>query len=172
MNDISPIKIALVGRPLAGKTTILQCFARRTHNSHFTTEFDETKRIAQLDIALHGLSLHFVTISGAFVPSEDIIPKILTGASVIVFVISVSGAKEEQQHFFKQYVSHASCVDAHWNDIPWIFVLNKVDLGKRNPLLADIPAQFHNDIVHCVAREDKGIEQLWQQIIKTVSGLT
>jgi predicted GTPase len=168
MNDIPRIKIALGGAPMVGKTTILDCFAKRNQNSRFTIEFDETKRITQLDIELLRLHTCFITVSGAYVDTE-VIPRVFTSAMVVVYVVSASAGSEEQQRIFKQYVSDAMHVGAHWDDIPWIFVLNKVDLGNQNPLLSHIPAQFHNNIIHCSATQGIGIEQLWQKILAVMS---
>jgi predicted GTPase len=164
MNDIPWIKIALGGAPMVGKTTILDCFAKRNQNSRFTIEFDETKRITQLDIELLRLHTCFITVSGAYIDKE-VIPKVFTSAMVVVYVISASAGSEEQQRIFEQYVSDTLHVGTHWDDIPWIFVLNKVDLGDDNPLRQHIPIQFHDDIIHCSATQGIGIEQLWQKIL-------
>jgi 50S ribosomal subunit-associated GTPase HflX len=170
LDTVPPIKVAIAGAPRVGKTTLLHSLAKHAPNSDFTTQAEETKRIVHLDILSSQLPIRFMAAQGPFVGFEEVIPAILTDARIVVFVIAASQGRE-QQGPFEQYASFASDIGVHWNDVPWIFVLNKVDLGKRNPLLADIPAQFRNDIVQCVAREDKGIEQLWQQIIKTVSSL-
>lgn len=167
MNNVSLVKIALAGAPMVGKTTILQCFATRTQHNHLTTACDETKRIVQLDMTLPRLQIHFITASGAFVNPDAVIPRILTGVGAVVFVVAASGGSE-QQRVLAQYAAYAASVGTHWSDIPWMFVLNKVDLSHQNPLLAHIPPQFHGDIIRCVAREDNGVEQLWQKILEVV----
>ncbi|NJL55951.1 GTPase domain-containing protein [bacterium] len=153
--------------PMGGKTTLLQSLARMHKQSDFAVHVEETKRVVQLDVVLSQLSIRFITVQGSFL-TEEFFPELLIGARCLVFVVSASAGKQEQQRIFEQYVSYAVRVGAHWDNIPWIFVLNKVDLGNQNPLLQHIPTQFHDDIIHCSATLGIGIEQLWQKIITVI----
>lgn len=54
------------------------------------------------------------------------------------------------------------------NDVPWLFVLNKLDLVDQNPLLEHVLPHFHDTIIRCVATKDQEIDVLWQRILAVV----
>ena len=168
MNDQAHSKIALAGAPMVGKTTLMHNFARRSPQSQLTIDMDETKRILHLDNAFSRQNLSIVTASGPFI-NDTVIPTVLTNATVVVYVISAFACINLQLPNFKEYVTCAAQVGAHWDDIPWLFVLNKVDIKDQNPLLEYIPPHFHDTIIRCVAVEDKGVDELWQQLLTLVA---
>lgn len=170
VNTLPTIKVTLAGAPRVGKTTLLHCFAKYAPNSNLTTQVDETKRIVHLNTSLTHVHIHFMTAQGPFWGIEAVAPALFTNTRVVLFVISASQGKEQQRPL-EQYVSHATHVGADWNNIPWFFVLNKIDLYKRNPLHSHIPPHCRNDIVRCVATECIGVEQIWQKIVNVVSSM-
>ncbi|MEM8532634.1 MAG: GTPase domain-containing protein [Chloroflexota bacterium] len=167
MNDQAHRKIALAGAPMVGKTMLLYGLKRRNPQHQLTVDADETKRITSLDIALPQRHIQVMTASGAFV-NDTVIPTVLTNATVVVYVISAFACINLQLPDFKEYVTCAAQVGTHWDDIPWLFVLNKVDLTDQNPLLEYIPPHFHDTIIRCVAVEDKGVDELWQWMLNAI----
>lgn len=168
MHNEGQSKIALAGSTMAGKTMLLYGLKRRNPQHQITVDADETKRITSLDIALPQRHIQVMTASGAFV-NDTVIPTVLTSATVVVYVISASACIKPQLSSFKEYVTCAVRVGSHWDDIPWLFVLNKVDLTDQNPLLEYIPSHFHNKIIRCVAVKDKGVDELWRQLLTLVA---
>ena len=167
MHDQSHHKIALAGAPKVGKNTLLRGMAHRSLQSQLTIDMDETKRILRLDMALLEQHLSVMTASGPFI-NDTVIPTVLTDASVVVYVVSAFACSNMQRPDFEEYIQCAAQVGVHWNDVPWLFVLNKLDLVDQNPLLEHIPAHFHESIVRCVAIKDHGVDELWQRILAVV----
>ncbi|MEM8532676.1 MAG: hypothetical protein AAGF95_17660 [Chloroflexota bacterium] len=160
-------KIALAGAPMVGKTTLLYRLERRAPTSQLTVDADETKRIVHVTMAFPQQHLSIMAASGAFV-NDTVIPTVLTAATMVVYVISTGVHLNTQRLFFDRYVTCAAQVGVHWNDVPWLFVLNIVEPLVENPLLDQIPPSFHDTIMRCVAITEQGVDDIWQRMLATV----
>ena len=167
MPDKQHYKIAFAGAPCVGKTTLLYGLERRNPQAQRMVDADETKRIIHIDIPLSQRHFCIAYASGAFV-NDTVIPTVLTGATMVVYVVSTGIHPNIQRGSFDEYVACASQVGVHWDNVPWLFVLNTVEPLLENPLQERIPSSFQNTIIHCIAIKDKGIDTLWQQILDTV----
>ena len=160
-------KIALVGAPVVGKSTLLYRLERRAPESQRMVDADETKRIVHVMMAFPQQNLSIMAASGAFV-NDTVIPTVLTDATMVVYVISTGVHLNTQRLFFDRYVTCAAQIGVHWDDVPWLFVLNIVEPLVENPLHNHIPPSFHDTIMRCVAITGKGIDDIWQRMLDTV----
>lgn len=92
---------------------LLYGLERQNPQSRLTVDADETKRIIDLDIPLPHQHLCVTIASGAFV-NDTVIPTVLTGATMVVCVISASMNSTLQHKSFGRYVTCAVQVGAHW----------------------------------------------------------
>ena len=167
MPDKQHYKIAFAGAPCVGKTTLLYSLERHNPQRQRTVDADETKRIIHIDIPMSQRHLCIAYASGAFF-NNTVIPTVLTGATMVVYVVSTGIHPNIQRGFFDEYVACASQVGVHWNNVPWLFVLNTVEPLWENPLQDQIPPHFHDTIIHCGAIKEQGVDKLWQRILDTV----
>lgn len=172
-------RVAVCGAPLTGKTTILMALGQITDAGRIQRSFSDTENLARLDVNYYDKQVAFITISGNFnYASSKVIPKILSGASAVVYVCSalpnaqqpfleqkrLSEESDRQRLFWNMYTQEADRVGASWINIPWVFVLNKVDLGNRNPLSQEIPEALLSETLSCIATKNQGIAQLSEKV--------
>lgn len=166
-------KIAVCGTPLAGKTTLLYQFAQHTNSKHIQTSQQRWEKKTRLKVPTNEGCIVFSTLTGLFNPERrNLVSELMVGISVVIYVSSTVPPQQSEEMYFRLYTEEATRKRVSWTEIPWIFVLNKVDLGDYNPLLLHIPVQFHDDIIHCSATQGIGIDQLWQRIRAVVSRTT
>lgn len=172
-------RVAVCGAPLTGKTTILMALGQISGTDKIQRSFSETENLARLDVDLNGKQVTFITISGNFNhTSSKVVSKILSGASLVIYVFSAlttvqQSFKEQkreieeinrQRLFWGLYTQEADLVGASWRTTPWVFVLNKVDLGTRNPLSQEIPESLQYETFSCIATQNHGIAQLSEKV--------
>jgi GTPase SAR1 family protein len=157
-------KIAICGMPMVGKTTLLYRISELTGGQNLTTKASETARFVSLETTKGEMTLQFIALSGTFLYSKDVIPQVLKDASLIVYVISAP-FRQQQRGFFDEYTKYATDLRVSWADVPWIFVLNKIDLSSDNSLLDGIPSKFHDKIIRCIATQGVGVGQVWHSLL-------
>lgn len=171
-------RIMICGAPRAGKTTIVSGLGNYANAEPMLRSFSTKENLARIDVSLSNVQLALITISGSFNYLESqTAPKLLAGASAIIYVCSAvkeslhsepsSGHNFDnlkQLFFWDLYVQHAKQVESSWINIPWIFVLNKIDLGTVNPLSGVIPKMFQSEIIPTSATQGQGISDLFQKI--------
>jgi hypothetical protein len=172
-------RVAICGAPLTGKTTILTALGRSVGADPIRRSFGDTENIARLDMDYYGKQVAFITISGNFNhTTSKIVAKILSGVHIVIYVCSAlpniersSSEKkyaleetDRQKLFWRLYTQEAEQVGASWRTIPWIFVLNKVDVGNRNPLSQEIPEALQSEMISCIATQNAGILPLFEKV--------
>ncbi len=164
-------KIVFCGAPLAGKTTLLLAISEMTGSKRIQTMLGKTEHITALEVALDEESIVCVTISGVFFNPEQngVLNKLLRKADMVVYVCDTVPPINAEPFYFHLYSREAARLLVSWNEIPWMFVLNKVDRSNDNPLRRFIPSQFHDQIVKCVANRGENVREIWQQIVSKVS---
>jgi Fe2+ transport system protein B len=173
-------RIALCGAPLTGKTTLLAALGRRMGTEQILRSFGATENLSRVDIRYQGKQAALITVSGTFHhTSSTVLPTILSGVRAVVYVcaaratVHAPGSAEHhdreeahRQHFFWDvYTREAEKVGSSWRSIPWIIVLNKIDLGRRNPLSEHIPESLQTDLLSCSATHGEGVAQLCKKVI-------
>ena len=99
--------------------------------------------------------------------------KALKNAEMVVYVVSTNdiGGPGFQEEKWDEYVTAAKELKATWTDVPWLFVLNKIDLKQGNPLIHRIPEEYRDQIIQTCATDGRGVDILWQRILDTVAKL-
>jgi len=164
-------KIVFCGAPLAGKTALLRAIAQVTNSDRIRTRFGEAENVTKLEVSVNNRELICVTISGVFYRHKQtgVLTELIKQADMIVYVCSTIPPKNAEPFYFNLYSNEAAHLHVSWNEIPWMFVLNKVDLSSENPLIGFIPPQFHNQIMKCAANQGRNVPDLWQKIVSTIS---
>ncbi len=176
--------VAICGAPLVGKRQILNRIAEAA-DCHNISEEERCsgERIVRLQVMREELARsHKATLSSLELPVEElelrlasghmffkepVIRAVLCGASMICYVAEPDETgpyKAIQEEYFQAYL------DAIQEDlspeIPWIWVLNKVDLGSTNPLEQAIPRKQLAGVIRTDAVKGTGIGLLWEKIVE------
>ncbi len=100
---------------------------------------------------------------------EPVIRTVLDGATMICYVVATAEGGPDQQFqepYFHAYMDELRANGLTWTDVPWIWVLNKVDFGLTNPLEQEIPEGQRSGVIHTVAIDGTGIDALWERIVR------
>jgi hypothetical protein len=169
--------IAICGAPYVGKSTIMGAIGKYIGQPNLLLQASETEPNARLDVTYDSINLQFTTRSGAYLYPDVMIPQILARAEVVIYVLepclpngnSLNFTHDYYEKYFDHFVYHAQKLHALWTDIPWIVVLNKIDLARNPPPgISLFPETLSSEIVGCAAAKDIGIPNLWSKLIKTI----
>ena len=170
--------VAVCGAPQVGKRTIIEALGMFNGYPNLIRKITETEPNTYLDIVSGSTALHLITRSGSYLRPDSMIPKVLTGACAVIYVLepclpngsSVNFAHDFYQKYFEYYTQHAQKLGVFWADVPWLLVLNKTDLASGLPPGASLfPETFVNEITRCVATQSVGIPELWSKLVKKVT---
>jgi tRNA modification GTPase len=150
------IVTAIVGRPNAGKSSLLNALAR--DNKAIVTDIPGTTRdIVEESISLGGIPLRLMDTAGIR-ETSDVVERIgversrsaLNEADLILLVVNRHEVlHEDERELLKQL-----------KDRPSIVVVNKMDLPGRLDLM-EIEQDYHHErIVYLSAKEGTGLEEL------------
>ncbi len=175
--------IAICGAPVVGKSEILSRIAESLRCAEI--EEEETwsgERIFCLHVAKQELArarnttfaswesavemLELRLVSGAMFFEEEAICRVLHGVSAICYVAAAEEAgpgREFQVDYFQIY---SSLIQKKLPaETPWIWVLNKADLGMANPLEHLISEAQRGEVIPMVAIKGAGIDVLWERVL-------
>jgi len=157
----SGLKVAIVGRPNVGKSSLLNAWSRS--DRAIVTDLPGTTRdVVESQLVVKGIPVQVLDTAGIR-ETQDKVEKIgversLHSAEVADLVLLTIDASDgwtaSDQEIYEQ-VQHR----------PLILVINKIDLASAET--AQYPALV-NQVVTTVAAQNQGIEALEQAIIKTV----
>lgn len=172
-------RIVFCGAPQVGKTTILAALLASQHALPLTAQATVTERLVRGDVAVPPDHFTLITISGSFwYDQTPVMNWLLPGIHGVVYVgapiphdaVTQWGAdapaqeRERQYLFWQYYTAHAAAASALWTTIPWIFVLNKSDVGTEYPLLEWMPQTQIPLVVRSIAPSGEGIGRLWERM--------
>ncbi len=152
------IDVAIVGSPNVGKSSLLNYMSRQ--DKAIVTDIAGTTRdIVESEINMQGLTLNLLDTAGIR-HSEDVVEQIgvekshaqIDIAQLVLFVVDCSRQLSKAEHELYQKIKNKQ----------HIVILNKIDIGLKT-----IKDQFP-DAIMLSALEQRGIEQLEQEIIKTL----
>ncbi len=106
--------------------------------------------------------------SGAMFYRDPTIETVISRASIVCYVIASEEAgpdSEFQNDYFNSYMTALRAKNLTWRDIPWIWILNKADLGSTNPLAQQIPQEQRGEVIPTIAIGPKGIDLVWNRIV-------
>ncbi len=114
--------------------------------------------------------LEFRLVSGSILDLEPLIRTVLKGVSLICYVVETAEAGPHEQ-FQREYLqTYRRLIRENTPaDTPWIWILNKVDLGSTNPLKDQIPAGQLSEMIHTIAYKGVGIDVLWEKIMRLLA---
>ena len=160
------LKIAVVGRPNVGKSSLLNCLVQK-ERAIVTAVPGTTRDTIEETINLGGFPVILVDCAGLH-ETEDPIERIgarktaeaIADADLVLFVVEAQRPLDGDDVAIFEHIRHK----------PAIIVINKIDLVD-GPFAGDIPGDwFPENRVSTSALFDRGIEALKKQIIKTAFG--
>ncbi len=181
-----PITVSICGAPLVGKWQILDKLARavdcrpiaqrnlgkpgvnlvRLHVSRDKLDRSRKATLSSWETPVAEIQLRLT--SGAMFYREPAIEGVLMGASIVCYVVaSEEGGpnREFQEDYFNSYMDILREKNLTWDDVPWFWILNKVDLGSTNPLKHEIPREQQARIIPTVAIKATGVDLVWKRIL-------
>jgi tRNA modification GTPase len=157
----SGLKVAIVGRPNVGKSSLLNAWSRS--DRAIVTDLPGTTRdVVESQLVVGGIPIQVLDTAGIR-ETEDRVEKIgversrhaATQADLILLTIDAqTGWTAEDEEIYQQVQQR-----------PLILVINKVDLA--NPSSITYPSSLCS-VVHTIAAANQGIEQLEQAILDSV----
>jgi GTPase SAR1 family protein len=154
--------IGLCGAPKVGKTETLERLCSllgvSTQSSHEIKPPDRIISLAASDVEIH-------TAPGVLIYRDAAMKKVVSKVDAIIYVISADPCRTDQEGLFQRDIRMAKRLKKTWNDVPWLFVLNKTDLGNDHSIISELPAELRQSMVRTVALTGEGIDQLWQRIL-------
>jgi hypothetical protein len=157
--------IGVCGAPYAGKTRTMFAIGKLTGSRPkvLTKELD---RILQLTVKADNYEVNFYWAGGVIWYKDQVANNILSKSDAVIYLISSEPqAAQLQNEFFELYGNTASKLRKSWKEIPWIWVLNKIDLGKDIPSAIDIPVELKKTAIPTVAENHIGVDILWQRVL-------
>ena len=160
------LKIAVVGRPNVGKSSLLNCLVQK-ERAIVTALPGTTRDAIEENFNLNGYPVVLVDTAGLHDTSDPIesigIEKTIenvNGANLVLFMVEADRAlTAEDRRIYDQFRSK-----------PMIILINKIDLVDGDPV-ADIPAEWEGRKVLVIsALYDRGIEALKEQIVASAFG--
>ena len=153
------IKTAIIGRPNAGKSSLLNCILKE--DRAIVTEIEGTTRDTSEEfIQINGVPLKIIDTAGIR-ETEDSVEKIgvdkaleiAKNSDIIIAIFDISKELNNEDYKILKLIKNKNS----------IIVLNKVDLKAK----AKIPETYKNKpIIKISAKENKGIEDLYKEISK------
>lgn len=160
-------KIAIVGRPNVGKSSILNCFLRE-ERAIVSPRPGTTRDFISEALHIKGIPLKVVDTAGIRACAVDAVEsegvsrsrKIIEGADLILFVVDGSEALTEEDEITSAAVSGKA----------FIFVVNKKDLGIRVSAHCFRDRPGFSGSVSVSAKTRDGMDRLEELIYRTILG--
>jgi tRNA modification GTPase len=160
------LKIAVVGRPNVGKSSLLNCLVQK-ERAIVTSVPGTTRDMIEETLNIQGYPIILTDTAGLH-DTDDLIETLgiektienLDGADLVLFMIEANRPlnAEDEMIFERVHVK------------PFIIVINKIDLVNGDDLVKLPVIWAEKDCVHTSALYDRGIDRLKDQIIQTAFG--
>ncbi len=164
--------VGICGAPLSGKATLLRAMSKRLNAGAPREALDDTGRLRSFEATSRERRWRFICTTGHIFYERAMIHRILDEVQVVCYVFASTGAaadvaEEDEQYQLERFYAHeseAQELGRHWTDVPWVFVLNKIDYGAKNPFLNVIPAHLRGNLTKTSAIKGKGVKALLGRI--------
>jgi len=167
------LKVAIVGRPNVGKSSLLNAWSQS--DRAIVTDLPGTTRdVVESQLVVQGIPVQVLDTAGIR-EAEDQVEQIgversrqaAQSADLILFTLDAqAGWTADDQTIYEQVCLQSEASERPMR--PLILVLNKIDLAAPETLSQiPIPATI-TEVVHTVAAEKQGIEELETAILQTV----
>jgi tRNA modification GTPase len=148
----SPRKVALAGSPNAGKSTLFNALVRQDR-AIVSPVAGTTRDPVREHAAIEGVPLEFVDTAGVGRP-QDLLEQLsiertgraLAEADVVLFLFDAEAGARGPELVFLERLAHRRV----------ILLVNKVDVGKKKPLLAALPVS---------AKTGEGFDEVRRKIL-------
>jgi tRNA modification GTPase len=160
------LKVAVVGRPNVGKSSLLNCLVQK-ERAIVTAVPGTTRDTIEETLNINGFPIVLADTAGLHDTNDPIetisIKKTIenvNGADLVLFMVEANRALTAEDHkIYEQFRSK-----------PTIVVINKIDLVKSDNIVK-IPANWASSkCLRISALYDRGIEALKEQIVATAFG--
>ncbi|MEW6303278.1 MAG: GTPase domain-containing protein [Verrucomicrobiota bacterium] len=159
--------VCVFGVPTSGKTTILEYVQKNTAVLQRITRTETIDCVLTLRTEIQSKHYKFVTVAGAVFRPEESISEALRCADIIIYLIDALDLWERdyQAAELEEFTRKAESFGKGWEDVPWIFALNKIDHARTNPIVMKIPRTFRDKVVEISALHGTGMQKLMEQIV-------
>lgn len=158
----SGLKVAIVGRPNVGKSSLLNAWSRS--DRAIVTDLPGTTRdIVESHLVVEGIPIQVLDTAGIR-ETQDTVERIgversrqaVEKADLILFTIDAQEGWTQEDEEIYQQVNHR----------PLILVINKTDLGIPYPVAYPVEIEH---TVKTIAAQQQGIEELEKVILETIA---
>jgi len=161
--------ISICGPAVAGKHHLLYQIGIQEGNIRPFVNLLKSDRYATLNLVHWNPAILLIAPTGAVLYREIMARFVLDASQCVVFVTPAREITEEDENSFNYYCEVAFTLKKSWLQIPWILVLNKVDLGNYNTLLERFPAELQSNVVRTNALTGLGVPKLIENIKEALS---
>ncbi len=175
---MKPFTVSICGEPKVGKSTLISALAELTGARHDENIADAEEIIGSWS-PIHSITVPFNekqllvrTMRGAFTYPERAYEHALAVADAVVYVLSAECSGEAEKWEREEYDRHRSIAERIGKTpaaVPWIFALNKTDIGNQEASAFELAQANDCPLVRTSAKHGIGIPSLWNAIIKTTS---
>lgn len=173
MNEASPIetatlelKVAICGAPKVGKMETLLALKKQLAASALQVQA-LPDRFAELRVDSCSPALTFVTSPGSIFFRERMRALVLERAHAVVFIYSAAaGDAHDSVEDFHGWIQEAERLGKSWDNVPWLFVRNMLDIGQFDPLSGVIPNALNVNRLELIATQGQGIRELMEWVLQ------
>lgn len=110
----------------------------------------------------------FITSSGPLFDREKVWSNLLIQADMVLYMFSGNPSSfNDDQYYFEFLSKKAKELRKNPENLPWIVVLNKVDISKGNVIARDFAERFETKIFDtvCLSSSRFGVEEVFEYVI-------
>lgn len=162
--------IGILGAPISGKCTILRCLAQ-SFGVKDTLFFFEGLDPISTAVLPFASPLTIYAPCGVSWHKEKVTNWILEQASVVVYVIAAicPDSAELTETYFALHQKLAVNHKKHWHQVPWVTVINKIDLGGYIPTSLNYPNVLEKEAIRTNALTGEGVDLLIERFSQLLS---
>jgi hypothetical protein len=162
------IKVAVCGAYYAGRHAMLDSVAKHIQSDKGVFSYiSEYIPYLSLEGQYESYKLSFHAIDGNVLQRSKAIPQIFKGSNIIVYIISTIlhdkyfiPTEEQQIDSLRLYISLAKENNVFMPKVPWVWVINKIDLTSNFPLGNLLPQNLKDSSIRCNFINDIGTQEL------------
>lgn len=162
------MNILFCGMPLSGKQETIKAISRLTSTNKIAYSEYRLAQIVSLEIHVNSKRIKLLGTTGAVFYKSEVYKELVSKADAICYLFSVDltrASYEYQVDVFKEYIAVAQDLGKSWNQIPWVFLLTKVDLEPHNLFPVYVKSLAGSDFLKIAPIKNIGISDLWDKLM-------